>query len=89
MDGSQAHPGKIDRHFWLTRSVARVMGISLSKAMSDGRLNPSEYSEMVARCRMGHCHDSCEKWLANQLQQADSAPPLCLHRALLNGLRDK
>ncbi len=32
------------RHFWLTRSVARTMGISLSEAMAVGHLSAPDYA---------------------------------------------
>ncbi|MDK3072314.1 DUF6455 family protein [Sedimentitalea sp. JM2-8] len=87
MDGSQTHLEGIDRHFWLTRSVARVMGISLSRAMREGRLNPAEYCEMVARCRSGNCHEACQQWLARHVGPAETAPSGCLHRDWLDRLR--
>jgi hypothetical protein len=87
MDGSQTQLEGIDRHFWLTRSVARVMGVSLSRAMREGRLSPEDYCEMVARCRTGNCHDACQHWLAHQVAPADAAPPGCLHRNCLDRLR--
>jgi hypothetical protein len=38
------------RHFFLTRSVARVMGLNLSEAIQRGVLAPEDYAEMVADC---------------------------------------
>ncbi len=39
------------KHFWLTRSVARAMGLSLSEAMAEDRLSALDYADLVTRCR--------------------------------------
>ncbi|MBJ6371334.1 hypothetical protein JF290_07320 [Sedimentitalea sp. CAU 1593] len=78
---------EIERHFWLTRSVARVMGVCLSKAMAQGRLSPDEYCEMVTRCRSGSCRESCQLWLASRTELAEEPPEECLHRDVLKRLR--
>ncbi len=87
MDGTRVTLGDIERHFWLTRSVARCMGVNLSEAMSDGRLSPEEYAEMVTRCRASGCHLQCQEWLAGQLEQAEAAPEHCPNAAIYNRLR--
>lgn len=87
MDGSSAGLNRVDKHFWLTRSVARVMGVSLSKAMQEGRLSPVEYREMVARCQAGGCQTICLRWLARQTGAVAEAPDHCMHRDLLARLR--
>ncbi|SEO49222.1 hypothetical protein SAMN04490248_10610 [Salinihabitans flavidus] len=72
------------RHFWMTRSVARVVGLSLSAAMADGRLPPQEYEAMVARCRCCQRVSDCELWLAMQTGRAETAPEFCQHRDILD-----
>lgn len=83
MDGGSVSLGEIEQHFWLTRSVARVVGVNLSKAMSDGQLTPLEYSEMVARCRNCGYQAACLNWLASQACCAPGVPDHCAHSDLL------
>ncbi|WP_425043456.1 DUF6455 family protein [Primorskyibacter sp. S87] len=85
--GQTVRLGEIERHFWLTRSVARTMGISLSEAMADGRLTEQGYAEMVTRCRAGGCHKQCELWLACQANSSKAAPSHCMNESILNRLR--
>ena len=81
MDGGSFSLSEIEQHFWLTRSVARVVGVNLSQAMSNGRLTPLEYSEMVARCRNCRCQTACLSWLASQACSAPDVPEHCAHRS--------
>lgn len=79
--------GEIEQHFWLTRSVSRCMGISLTEAMAEGRLSPEGYAELVTRCRASNCEGQCALWLADQKTLADKAPEFCANAETLNGLR--
>ncbi|SMO64956.1 DUF6455 family protein [Ruegeria faecimaris] len=79
--------GDVEKHFWLTRSVARCLKISLTEAMSDGRLSPDEYAEMVTRCRASDCHEKCTKWLAAQQSDPRSAPGFCVNSQVFNRLK--
>ena len=88
MDGGTIKLGEIERHFWLTRSVARTLGVSLTRAMAEGRLTPAAYGEMISRCRAAGCDRLCEAWLARQTGAAKVAPGFCAHADLLNGLRE-
>ena len=68
------------RHFWMTRSVARAMGISLSAAMAAGRLSSDDYAQMVDQCRTCQLVQHCETWLGSvRIGQADTAPDGCLN----------
>jgi len=67
--------GDIERHFWLTRSVARVIGVNLSDAMAEKRLSPDVYSSMVTYCRAAGCLEACERWLAAQTSDRPDGPP--------------
>jgi hypothetical protein len=70
------------RHFWMTRSVARVMGVSLSTAMAEGRLSSDEYAKMVTRCRACQQVADCELWLATVRNgPAEIAPVGCANAA--------
>ncbi len=87
MDGAGIKLGEIERHFWLTRSVAKVVGVNLSEEMAIGSISPADYSEMVTRCRAGGCDEICQQWLARQTGRDVQAPPHCAHRDVLNQLR--
>ena len=79
--------GDIEKHFWLTRSVARCMGLSLSEAMAEGRMSEQGYAELVTRCRAAHCQAACEHWLAAQQCRAQAAPDFCANAETLDNLR--
>ncbi|WP_170409684.1 DUF6455 family protein [Ruegeria atlantica] len=79
--------GDVEKHFWLTRSVARCMKVSLTEAMAEGRLTPNGYAEIVTRCRASHCSDQCELWLSKQQSQANTAPEFCANAGTLNKLK--
>jgi len=80
--------GDIEEHFWLTRSVARTVGINLTEAMAAGLLAPEEYSRMVTRCRAAGCSGRCADWLGRQAGgRASHTPPFCVHGDQLRALR--
>lgn len=77
------------RHFWMTRSVARVMGLNLSEEMLSGRLDPDDYADMVTCCRGCALVEACEKWLGVQTGLTASPPPGCYNGNLLSQLRKR
>lgn len=79
--------GDPDRHFWLVRSVARVMGLNLGEAIVHGVLQQESYRCMVNRCRTCPLVTSCQGWLASSAGQAEAPPPGCLIAAQLNHLK--
>jgi len=84
MDNSPTALGDIERHFWLTRSVARAVGVNLSDAMAEHRLTSDGYVEMVTTCQAGGCHEACERWLAAQTgARPKGAPDYCPLRQML------
>ncbi|WP_120632091.1 DUF6455 family protein [Ruegeria sp. EL01] len=78
--------GDIEKHFWLTRSVARCVGISLTEAMADGQLSPEGYAELITRCRRCLNGGRCEIWLATQQEWAGLVPDFCANADALNAL---
>lgn len=78
--------GNPDRHFYMTRGVARVMNISLTEAIAEGRLSADRYAAMITRCRSCALVEACEDWLAHTPRSA-SPPPGCCHAPLLQSLR--
>ena len=81
--------GHPERHFWLTRSVARVMGVNLSECIHSGHLSAQDYSAMVTQCRTCAHADTCELWLARQFEVADTGPEGCVNAPVLRHLRQK
>lgn len=67
------------RHFWITRSVARALGVSLSDAIADGLMTGDDYARMVTRCRTCQHVSACEQWLGQQAERAGQAPDWCLN----------
>ena len=78
--------GNPELHFWLTRSVARVMGVNLSDAIARDQLTPKGYADLVTECRGCPRVSSCQNWLAEQLDVTRTAPPGCRNSAALEGL---
>ncbi|WP_082181956.1 DUF6455 family protein [Aestuariivita boseongensis] len=80
--------GDIEEHFWLTRSVARTVGINLGDAMAAGQITPDDYSHMVVRCFRAGCTARCAEWLGQQPGGcASEPPPFCVHTNQLRALR--
>nr|WP_294224426.1 DUF6455 family protein [uncultured Shimia sp.] len=73
-------------HFWLTRSMARVLGVSLSEAMMDQSLSAEDYAAMVTRCRMCPHTEACQNFLGQQAGAEKSAPEFCCHAELFERL---
>jgi hypothetical protein len=81
------HLGDPDRHFWLVRSVARVIGVSLGQAMVQGAIEQEECRRMINRCRTCALVSACEAWLAESGGRADAPPPGCVVSTELNRLK--
>ncbi|MFZ7091800.1 DUF6455 family protein [Primorskyibacter sp. 2E233] len=75
------------RHFFMTRSVARVMGLSLTEELQTGHLAPETYAAMVTRCRGCALIEACEEWLSSQTQLSAAPPPGCCNGVELAKLR--
>ncbi|EIE52823.1 hypothetical protein AL036_15415 [Salipiger aestuarii] len=75
------------RHFWMTRSVARVMGLNLSNEMRRGRLEPDGYARMVASCQGCALVEACQSWLGDQTDVSAAPPPGCRIGAQLGRLK--
>lgn len=81
--------GDPDRHFWLVRSVARVMDLDLGAALGRGDLHRDDYRAIVNRCRTCPLVEACQNWLAFSGGRADMPPPGCLIAADLDKLKRK
>lgn len=73
-------------HFWLTRSVARAMGLNFTDALSDNRVSAQTYADMVTACRACGQVETCKSWLAGQLAISRTAPPGCANSEQLETL---
>jgi hypothetical protein len=85
--GIVARLGDPDRHFWLARSVARVIGLDLGAAVTRGDLPPGAYRAIINRCRTCSMVDACQDWLGESGGQADAPPAGCLIAGELNRLK--
>jgi len=74
----------LNRSFWHTQGVARSIGVGLTDALCDGRLNRMAYEEIVERCRDCPYDRDCEAWLAQPCEPADGAPKFCANKRLLD-----
>ena len=79
--------GDPSRHFWLARSVARVMGLDLGAALARGDLQRDAYRAMIDRCRGCALVEGGQTWLALSGGQAEGPPPGCLIGAELTSLK--
>jgi hypothetical protein len=82
------HLGDPARHFFMTRGVARVMGVNLGDALNSGQLEPQRYADLVTRCRGCALVEACEEWLAAQTLISTAPPPGCCNSNDLCRLRD-
>lgn len=79
--------GDPDLAFWMTRSVARAIGINLLHSMEAGALSAADYAALVTRCRKCPHAEVCTAWLAINGAGADRAPDHCANADALNALR--
>jgi hypothetical protein len=70
--------GDPDRHFWLARSVARLMQIDFHAAIIHGDLDRETYRGLINRCRTCRRVTACEAWLALSCGRADAPPEGCV-----------
>ncbi|MCT4556752.1 MAG: DUF6455 family protein [Pelagimonas sp.] len=81
------HLGDPARHFFMTRSVAKVMGLNLTEAIQAGDLDPTAYAGMVTACRGCALVEACEEWLSGCGGCSPTPPPGCCNAALLTRLQ--
>lgn len=79
--------GDPNRHFFMTRSVARVMGLNLYEEVQCGALDSTEYARMVTRCRACPLVEACEEWLSHGVAQTANPPPGCMNADALSALK--
>ena len=79
--------GGLDLHFWITRGMARRMGVNLSAAMQEGRLSQAVLARMVERCRDCPGAQGCLDFLSERDGPTAAVPDWCCHTAVLSRLR--
>jgi hypothetical protein len=85
--GIIARLGDPDRHFWLVRSVARVMDLDLGGALARGELHRDDYRAFINVCRTCPLVEACQNWLATSTGPSETPPAGCLISADLNRLK--
>lgn len=78
--------GNIDLHFWLTRGLARRMGLNITEAIQDGFLTQGDFAEMIDRCRCCTRLQGCLAFMAELDGPLASAPDWCPNAAVLSEL---
>lgn len=79
--------GDPDRHFWLTRASARVLGVNLSQALARGVLSMQDYSGMVTACRKCALVEHCQSWLATEAMPRREVYSDCANKPILDRLQ--
>lgn len=73
------------RAWWLTRGMARLLGLNLPQAVVDGWISRPELADMIGRCAACPSGSSCEGWLAARVS-ASALPGFCANKAALEAL---
>ena len=64
------------RAWWLTRGMARIIGVNLPQAVLDGWLGRSELAGLITRCDGCSQSSQCNDWLARSAR-ASGLPEWC------------
>lgn len=73
------------RAWWLTRGMARIIGVNLPQAVLDGWLGRSELAGLISRCDGCSQSAQCNDWLARSAR-ASGLPEFCPNKAALEAL---
>jgi hypothetical protein len=82
-----AFHASLDMHFWLTRGMARRLGVNLTEALQQGVITRGDYADLLARCRACADTQACIEFLAEHPDRAAAPPEGCLEADVLNELR--
>lgn len=74
------------RAWGLTRGMARVVGLDLISAVTEGWLRRPELAGLVETCEACDQSAKCTEWLARTLQ-AESLPAFCPNARALQALQ--
>lgn len=78
--------GNVDLHFWITRGMARRMGVNLTEAMHDGLLTQADFAAMITRCRGCTGAEGCMAYLSDKSASPGSTPDWCKNGTILRDL---
>lgn len=70
----------------LTRGMARVLGVNLVEAVTEGWLSRGELDDLVASCEACQHSADCTAWLAVTIR-AEGLPPYCRNKSEIESLR--
>ena len=73
--------------WWRVNGMARNLGVSLPRAVTEGVLTRSELASVVGRCQTCGQAAACASWLEGK-PKGSPIPPYCENRAELAALRD-
>lgn len=73
------------RAWWLTRGMARISGVNLTRAVVDGWLNREELAEIIGRCDLCTNSDACDRWLAKSGAET-AIPDFCPNKSAIEAL---
>lgn len=71
--------------WWLTRGMARLLGLNLPQAVVDGWLSRPELASMIGSCEACSGGKACEEWLATRAE-ALALPGFCANKKVLESL---
>jgi len=82
-----AFHASLDMHFWLTRGMARRMGVNLTEALQQGLITREDYADIIARCRACSDTEACLEFLAEHRESIQQPPEGCMDAQVLSELR--
>lgn len=71
--------------WWLTRGMARISGVNLSRAVLEGWLKRNEFEVLITRCAACRAGQDCESWLGRS-GSAATMPEFCPNKAGIEAL---
>jgi hypothetical protein len=78
--------GEAPMAYGLTRGMARVIGVDLVKAVTEGWMSRDELGALVEACVDCERSAQCTAWLAETVQ-ASGLPGFCINKVDLEHLR--
>lgn len=78
--------GNIDLNFWLTRALAKRLGVNLTEAMHNGFLTESEFAKMITDCRCCGESNGCLAVLSEINGPLEEPPEYCRNAQILREL---
>lgn len=83
-----AFHASLDMHFWLTRGMARRLGVNLTEALQQGLITRADYADILARCRACGDTQACIDFLAEHPEGVAEPPDSCMDAQVLSELRN-